>query len=178
MHPRLQYTPEQKAEALALLIEVGKAEAARRTGIPAGTISSWAVRTGVTTNHAAPEQLLGARRSIAQRKAELADDMLDRARSMIAQLDATMVEKKPLVVSDGRNEGSHVEIAEVRYDHPPTGAQKQIVETVAILIAQVQLLTGQATGRIESTVTTQAEVQAVRGKAVEVLDELAGKRVA
>lgn len=176
MHPRLQYTQQQKQQALDLLRELGKAEAARRTGIPAGTISSWAVRKGVTTNHPAPEQLAAAAMSLAQRKAALADDMLNRARSMIAQLDSTMVEKKALVVSDGRNEGSHIEVAEVEYDHPPTGAQKQIVETVAILIAQVQLLTGQATARLESTVTNQAEVAEARKRAIDVLDELAAKR--
>lgn len=175
---RLQHTPEAKAEALRLLAAVGKAEAARLTGIPVGTISSWGVRNGVSAPHSTAPQLVASQLSLQERKLALADDMLDRARSMIKQLDATMVEKKALVVSDGRNEGSHVEIAEVDYDRPPTGAQKQIVETVAILIGQVQLLTGAATTRLEQNVTTQGEVVQVRERAVEVLDELSVRRSA
>lgn len=175
---RMQYTPEQKAEALQLVAQVGKAETARRTGIPEGTVSSWAVRNGVRAPAPNQVQLVAAAATLQERKQELADELLTRARAMIAQLDASMVEKKAHVVSDGAREGSHLEISTVRYDRPPTGAQKQIVETVAILIAQVQLLTGSATSRIETNPTTQAEVQAVRAKATTVLDELASKRVA
>lgn len=40
------WSPEQKAEALALYVDHGAAEAARRTGIPEGTIKAWAHRTG------------------------------------------------------------------------------------------------------------------------------------
>ena len=175
---RLQYTPEQKAEALRLLATVGQREAARITGISPGTIGSWGARSGVRAPE--PDHLgLAARAAtLTERKQELADELLTRARRMIAQLDASMVEKKAHVVSDGRGLASRIEVSEVHYDRPPTGAQKQIVETIAILITQVQLLTGNATSRIETNPTTQAEVQAVRGKAVEVLDELAAKRVA
>jgi len=180
MQQRLQYTREEKERALQLLADVGKAEAARLTGIPAGTISSWGVRCGVKAPPITErvEALGAAHLTMAERKQELADELLARARAMIAQLDASMVEKKAHVVSDGAREGSHIEISTVRYDRPPTGAQKQIVETIAILITQVQLLTGNATSRIETNPVTQAEVAQVRGKAVEVLDELAAKRVA
>lgn len=175
---RLQYTPEQKAEALRLLASVGQREAARITGISPGTIGSWGARCGVSAPVPDQVALIASAATLTQRKQELADELLTRARSMIAQLDASMVEKKSHVVSDGAREGSHVEIATIRYDRPPTGAQKQIVETIAILISQVQLLTGNATSRIETNPTTQAEVAAVRGKAIEVLDEIAAKRAA
>lgn len=175
---RTQHTQEAKAEALRLLAQVGKAEAARRTGIPEGTISSWGVRNGVTAPPPDRVQLVAAAASLAQRKAELADELLTRARSMIAQLDATMVEKKAMVVSHGAALGSSIKIATVKYNRPPTGAQKQIVETIAILIGQVQLLTGAATTRLEQNVTTQGEVVQVRERAVEVLDELSVRRTA
>lgn len=175
---RVQHTKEAKAEALQILAQAGKAEAARRTGIPEGTISSWAVRGGVRAPAPNLPGLMAASVTLAQRKQELADELLTRARGMIAQLDAAMVEKKSHVVSDGAREGSHIEIATVKYSRPPTGAQKQIVETIAILIGQVQLLTGDATARIESNVTTQGEVLAVKARATVVLDELSSRRVA
>lgn len=45
---RTRYTAEQKAEALALYVEHGAAETARRTGLPEGTVKSWANRNGAT----------------------------------------------------------------------------------------------------------------------------------
>jgi transposase-like protein len=44
-----EYQPELKAQALAIYVEHGGAEAARQTGIPNGTIRSWAHRNGVAT---------------------------------------------------------------------------------------------------------------------------------
>lgn len=46
---RARYDDATKAEAVALAVEVGKAEASRRLGINAGTIGSWMSRAGVAT---------------------------------------------------------------------------------------------------------------------------------
>lgn len=172
----MQWTHEQRDEALRLLAEVGKAEAARRTGIPAGTIASWGARAGVTAPSAeAQRPALEAKAiSVAERKTRLAERMLTEAEAMIGQLHARTVERKPLVVSDGAREGSHVEIAEVVYDRPPTADQKRIVEAVAILVDKIQLLTGDATARIDST--GAGTEQPARPKLVSVVEQLADRK--
>ena len=71
---RRTYTPEQKAEALALYVEHGPAEASRRCDIPAATIRQWGKRAGKTSPRA--EQAVAgaeaARKTWAQRKGEVA----------------------------------------------------------------------------------------------------------
>lgn len=157
----MQWTPEQRAEALQLLAEVGKAEAARRTGIPAGTIASWGVRAGVSapgadvTRPAVEARLAG----IAERKAKLAEDLLGDIERLRKQLWAPTVECKPMVVSDGKDMGSHIEIAEVHLTQPTFRDQKTIVEAVALGLDKVQLLTGAATERVE-TVTAERSPEA------------------
>lgn len=172
----MQWTQDQQDEALRLLAEVGKAEASRRTGIPAGTIAAWGSRSGTKAPSAAALQEVNAARlaTIAQRKAKLAERMLTEAEAMIGQLHARTVERKPLVVSDGAREGSHIEIAEVVYDRPPTADQKRIVETVSILVDKIQLLTGEATARTEALGAEQPK----REHLAKVVDQLAERRVA
>lgn len=148
MQPRTQYTREQKTEALALLIAVGKAEAARQTGIPACTISSWAVRNGVTTSHAAPEQLAGAAQSIAEQKQKLVDRLLPLAAKLVTKLEAKA--------------------------NTDDASLKELAQTLMIIVDKVQLLTGQATARTETIAAV--EVEAARARAATVLDELATKR--
>jgi transposase-like protein len=165
----MQWTPEQRAEALELLAEVGKAEAARRTGIPAGTIASWGVRAGVAAPGAdvtrpAVEARLA---TVAERKAKLAEALLGDIEKLRRQLWAPTVERKPMVVSDGRDMGSHIEIAEVHLEQPTFKDQKTIVEAVAIALDKVQLLTGAATERIETTsVPRTPEVAAELAKVI------------
>jgi len=175
---RMQWTPEQKAEALGLLAVVGKAEASRRTGIPAGTIASWGVRGGVSAP--SPDELRalheGRVLTVALRKAALADQMLVEAARILGQLHEPMVEKKALVVSDGAREGSHVEVATVYYDRPTTADQKRIVETVAVLVDKLQLLTGEATARLETMDGTEQAEAERRERAAGIIDQLAERR--
>jgi cell division septum initiation protein DivIVA len=175
---RMQWTPDQRDEALRLLAEVGKAEAARRTGIPAGTIASWGARTGVAAPAAEQTRVATDARlaTIAERKARLAERMLTEAEGMVGQLHQRTYERKPMVVSDGQAAGSHIEIAEVTYDRPPTADQKRIVEAVAILVDKIQLLTGDATARIEQT--GEGGVPVKREQLVTVVDQLAARRSA
>jgi transposase-like protein len=166
---RTEYTPEQKAEALAILAQAGKAEAARRTGIPMGTIGSWASRAGVTAPSSEVIAELNASRlgTMTTRKAALAEQLLGHAVRIAGQLDAPTVEKVVKVVGFGGGV-SGTEVVEVPYDRPPTADQKRIAETVGVLIAQVQLLTGEATSRVE----TSMQVEAVKERALATVTEL------
>ena len=112
--------------------------------------------------------------TVAERKAKLAEALLGDIEKLRKQLWAPTVERKPMVVSDGKDLGSHIEIAEVIYDRPPTADQKRIVEAVAILVDKIQLLTGDATARIEQT--DGAAAQPKRAQLVTVVDQLAERR--
>lgn len=153
MQQRMQYTDDERAEALRLLAQVGKAEAARRTGIPSGTIASWGSRLSVAAPSVEAQlpALQAKATTIAQRKAALAERMLGKAEAILGQLDASVVEKHVKVVSMGHAQGSSVEIVDVTYDRPPTADQKRIVDTVAVLVDKIQLLTGDVTARTELT---------------------------
>jgi len=174
MSARQRYTEQQRAEALALFVEHGPAEASKRTGIPGGTIASWGNRAGIASE--APERIRPAQEqrqaTIAARKATLAERMLTKAEAILGQLDANLTEKHVKVVSCGSNLGSEVEIVEVTYDRPPTGDQKRIVDAVAVLVDKIQLLTGEATSRPE-VVGGAAGEPAERGQLLSVVAKLA-----
>jgi transposase-like protein len=131
MQPKMQrmqrtsYTPEQKAAALALLAQVGKAEAARRTGIPAGTIAAWGSRTGVSAP--TPEALrpvVEARQlAWAERKVALASKLGDAADLAVAELTARIQTK--------------------------TIGDRELITALTALVDRAQLLTGEATSRPE-----------------------------
>lgn len=127
MQPRC--TPQQKAEALRLLAEVGKAEAARRTGIPAGTIASWGVRNGVTSP---PVEAIAKANEVAQlaweeRRLRLKDKLGAAAEQFIDQ--AT----KRISTRDVRD----------------------LTVSMAVCIDKAQLLAGAATARTEASVTNR-----------------------
>jgi hypothetical protein len=150
----MQWTPEQREQALTLLAEVGAAEAARRTGIPAGTIASWGARRGVSAPLVSEERVAAVNAKLAtmaDRKAKLAEALLGDIEKLRKQLWAPTVERKAMTVSDGAREGSHVEVVDVHLEQPTFRDQKTIVEAVAIALDKVQLLTGAATERIETT---------------------------
>lgn len=172
----MQWTQDQQDEALRLLAEVGKAEASRRTGIPAGTIAAWGSRSGTKAPPAAALQEVNAARlaTIAQRKAKLAEELLGDIERMRKQLWQPTVECKAMTVSDGSALGSHIEIAEVRLPQPTFRDQKTIVEAVAIALDKVQLLTGEATVRTEALGAEQPK----REHLAKVVDQLAERRVA
>ena len=122
----MQYTPEQKADALDLLSRVGKAEAARQLGIPAGTIAAWGSRCGVAAPVELPERraLLEARSlTIGERKATLAEDLAKLSSKAVAKL---------------------IE----RIDNDDIGG-RELVAALGHAIDRLQLLTGDATSRPE-----------------------------
>lgn len=138
---RAIYTDEQRVEALALLAEVGKAEASRQTGIPAGTIASWGTRHGVRAVDDVRVEAM--RQAWAERRAALADrigEVADQATEQLAKLIAT----------------GHCSAAE-------------LTRAIAVLVDRAQLLSGGATERTETTVTSHERIS-------QITDELARRR--
>lgn len=146
----MQYTTEQRDDALTLLATVGKAEAARRTGIPQGTIASWGSRAGVTAPPAAATVVATEARlaTIAERKAKLAEDLMSGAERMYADLFAPTVEKKAIAAGQMRE----VEIVTIRHNTTTPSERKTTVQAIRDAVETVQLLTGEATERIETLV--------------------------
>lgn len=173
---RSNYTPEQRAEALELFTSVGAAQASKRTGIPAGTIASWATRGGIAGEASAQLRTAVEVRTltIAERKATFAETLLGHAVRIAAQLEQPTVEKHVKVVGLGQGVGT-TEIVEVHYDRPPTADQKRIAETVAVLVDKIQLLTGEATSRTE---TTQLDAGGVQERALATVRQLRGESAA
>lgn len=144
---RVTHPPELKAEALAIVAEAGVSEAARRTGLTYGTVASWASRGGVRAP--ACEQLAKAVETsvltMAQRRVNLASGLLDDVERLRAQL-----------FQRGKNEALD---------------QQRRMAAIGTAIEKVQLLTGEATGRIET-----ADVGTVRAQALGALDQVAAQR--
>jgi len=170
---RTTYTAEQKAEALAIVAAEGITAASRTLNIPPGTVAAWAHRNGVQspTIEEMVKVTEASRQTVAQRKAALAETLLDHAVRIAGQLEQPAVEKVVKVVGFGSGV-SGTEVVEVSYERPPTADQKRIAETVGVLVAQVQLLTGEATSRVESSLT----VEGAKQQALGVVDELAARR--
>lgn len=145
---RTRYSPEQKAEALELLATVGKAEAARRTGIPPGTIASWGSRNGVRAVD--DERVHAARQAWAERRAVLADTLGEVADQATAKL-------KQMIVDD------EVSAAE-------------LVRAIAVVVDRAQLLSGDATERTEQLSGGESAAGERRHRATGVVDELAARR--
>jgi len=126
MHPR-QRPPEQKAEALRLVAEVGTQEAARRTGIPFGTVSSWARRSGVHSPNAATIAVAVEVAAVrwAERRVILGEEL-------------------------GRAAGLATRRMTERLEADKTTGVRDLAATVAVLVDKAQLLTGGATARTET----------------------------
>lgn len=181
---RATYSGEQRASALDLYREHGPAEASRRCGVPARTISSWAKRSGAQSDApaktaAAVEQ---AALSLEARKQELAGRLLTEIGGLLDQLHQPTTERK-VVTLPGKillqldEEGepdlaSAWTVAEVRRDRPTVAEQKTIMVTAAIAVDKVQVLTGGATHRVAFEGHADREVEAV---AAEIID-LAARR--
>lgn len=169
---RRTYTPEQRAEALALYEEHGPREAARRCGIDATNITRWAKAAGVVTRAIETKgvAIKASVLSMEQRKLNLAAGLMDDIERLRAQLWAPCVERKAMVVAQGLNAGSAIEVAEVEHDQPTFGDQKSIMTSLAIAVDKVQILTGDVTARTEHVGDDP------RSRLSHVRDELAARR--
>lgn len=159
-----KWTPEQRQQALELHRSHGPAEAARQTGIPKGTIASWARRLGVETNVVVEREEAVEASALAaeQRRLELADALLSDVAGLRARLFASMSYAHVKVVGGGKDAPGDVETVWVDCDQPVPADQLRLVQSIAALIDKVQLLTGEATDRHDFTdgMDLEAELRA------------------
>lgn len=169
------YTDQDRTDAVALYVEHGLAEAHRRTGVPRSTLRGWARSEGHKTSELsarASDKTAAATRArtltMDQRRVSLAERLMDEAELLTDQMFAPCVERRVVTLSGGlHNEGSW-EIVDVERPQPTFADQKLIATTRAIDIDKVQVLTGEATERVE--------VRDARARATELVDELARRR--
>lgn len=171
---RRTYTDEERAAALALYETDGPRAVEAQLGVPKATVVGWANAANVRTAKA--ERARGAMLSVVERKAKLADGLLSDIERLRTQLFDRTVRKEVVTVSDGRNEGSHVEVVEVELDQPTFADKRAIMWSIGVAFDKVQILTGDVTGRTELLgVVGAAGRDALAARAAE-LDELAQKR--
>lgn len=145
----MRCSPEQKQQAIELAADIGPAEAARRLGLNANTVRSWLSRAGViahatTVATKAPEVALKVV-TIAERKARIAEKLAAAAERMTDELFAATVERKAMAAGQMRE----VEIVDIRRKTTTPTERKVMLQAIAQAVETVQLLTGEATERIE-----------------------------
>lgn len=133
------YSAEERQAALELYLEHGAAEASRRTGIAANTISQWARRAGVTMTRAnrTAAATEAAKLAWAERRATMVDDM--------GQVATMALERARAEVAGGDLKGA-----------------KDAALTMAILVDKAQLLSGAATGRHEHVTVDSIDAEVKR----------------
>lgn len=147
---RTRYDAATKNRAVALAVEHGPAEAARRTGIKSGTIRVWCTRAGVVTA-TATENTRAATEAVKataeQRRARLADRLLELA-EMSTEAAAKLIGEANL---------------------------RDLVGALDYGIKNSQLLSGLATSRLE---TNREAIHAAIDELAAQRDELAARRAA
>jgi len=151
------YTAQQRADALEAYVEHGLAEAVRRTGIPAGTVSSWATRAALQTT-AATSSRARARTDAArarwaevteERRQELAGRLLHEVHALAAQLQAPTLVRQVVVLSGGKDASASWEVADVELPSPPARDQQARAAAIGVLVDRLLLLVGEPTVRAE-----------------------------
>ena len=143
-------TAEERAHALNLLTNgTTLADTHRQTGIPKSTLSGWARDAGLDLARSTEKTVQATKASLEVRRARLASSLMDDADRLRRQLFAPCVEKRAMTVSDGQLRGSHVEVVEIERDQPTFAEQAKIMVSLGIAVDKLQLLTGQATERVE-----------------------------
>ena len=145
------YTADEKARARAIYEADGLAASVDRTGIPKGTISGWVTRERWKTHH--PEKTRAATATklaeVDSRRADLALGLMDDIARLRDQLFAPCVERKVVTLAGSRYETGTWEVVDIDRDQPTFAEQRSIITSVAIAVDKVQVLTGEATQRIE-----------------------------
>ena len=149
------YTDQQRQDALDAYVDHGLAETARRTGIPRGTVSSWATRAGLQTAAAtalrARERTEAARARWAEvseeRRQELAGRLLDEVHALADQLQAPSLVRQVVVLSGGKDAPASWEVADVELPSPPAKDQQARAAAIGVLVDRLQLLSGAVTER-------------------------------
>ncbi|QQS25164.1 MAG: hypothetical protein IPM43_01870 [Actinomycetota bacterium] len=143
--PRTRYLPEQKAEALQLVASLGQAEAARISGIPFGTVCSWASRAGLK----GPEEFVGRQKAVAAKRVAFAERRVDLG-NRIGDLAAKIADRIDAELETG-----------TRRDYQSI---RNLSGSLSVLVDKAQLLSGGVTTRtehVERTPEREAEVARV-----------------
>ncbi len=134
------YTDTQKAEAVDLYVEVGTAEAAKRTGITGRSITRWAKASGVSQDKA--EQTEDAREQLALKNAErrerIRTTMLEKIEDILGRMD--------MPHHDYRAAGK--ELHRIEWDSARSGDVKNYAVSAAVLIDKFRLEMGEHTSKI------------------------------
>jgi transposase-like protein len=152
---RRAYSDQERADALELYVEHGLAEAARLSGVPRGTLSSWARRAGVHTDAAGASRARARTEAARARWAEvtqehreeLAGRLLAEVHTLLDQVQEPTTYHHVVTLSGGRDAGASAAVVPVEVPHPVAKDQQARVAAVAALVEKLQLLTGQATER-------------------------------
>lgn len=178
--PPAKYDAATKTRALAIYVERGPRDAAAETGVPVGTISSWAKRAGLQSQ--AGENLAAAVEARSLRlelkRSELAERMYDESAKLLDQLWRPTTYFK--IVTVGTGDGtSDVAVGRAEVEQPTFRDQQAIMTSVGIAVDKAQLLSGEATERSEANggpFDLEAELQAFTRGANAARDTKARKR--
>ena len=164
-----KWSPDDKAHALDLLANgTTLADTHHTSGIPKQTLSRWAKDAGLDVVRNTEKTARATMASLEQRRTKLASDLMDDADRLRRQLFAPCVERKAVTVSDGHMTGSHVEIVDIDRTQPTFAEQAKIMVSLGIAVDKLQLLTGQATERVEHVAPERTPEQ--EKELAEVLD--------
>ncbi|MEX0755688.1 MAG: transposase [Actinomycetota bacterium] len=132
-----RYSAAEKETALALYVDVGPKEAARRTGVPQGTIASWARRAGVKTRTVSKAQ--AATDAAAAKAAEIRERLklrfLEKAEDLLDRMD------QPHIDFRGKD------AQEVIFPRPSATGVREYAVAVGILLDKYRLEVGESTDR-------------------------------
>lgn len=175
----MSYTDEQRTDAVELYLAEGLAEAHHRTGIAKSTLRGWLRKAGhdpaqvdVRASDKTAAATEARRQDLERRRSDLAVDLMDDVERLRRQLFAPCVERKAVVVSEGRDMGSTVEVVDIKRDQPTFRDQQTILTSAAIAIDKIQVLTGQPseiTGHVDVPERTP-EQEAELAKVVELAE--------
>lgn len=163
MAKRRKYTDAERERAVALYVEQGPCAVEKQMGIAKSTVSRWAKKAGVGTDHAAKtrEATEAAAEVAAGKRAEVRVKLLDKALDLMGRMDEEQVE---YVGQQGKR---------VTYDRPNAADCKHYATAAAILIDKLRLEEGEATTRNEQITSTDfdREVAQLVQKVQEVASE-------
>lgn len=161
---RPTYSPELRAEVIALAVEVGPAEAARRHGLNPSTVASWSSKAGMGTVAAEKTRAatLAAQARRQTKREELRRLLLDKAVDLVKRMDEPHIDFK----------GKDAD--EVTYPKAPAQACQQYATAAGILIDKFRLELGEATAWV---VTEDAIDTAIRSLETELGERAVGEAV-
>ncbi len=145
----MQYTADQKAEALRLWSEHGTAETARRTDINSRTIIRWASAAGMVSQDST-QKMTAARNEAAARVSEVWADYREKE-AAAAGATASRLRTALLEQVEGEPILERIGDDEVQVGTLVNGRNLQsLAVAYGILVDKAELLSGHATERIET----------------------------